>query len=123
MSTLRQAGAMLAVWGCIALLAGAEEVRAQSPGGYQPGTLGLQGQPYYYEGGGYDAASSVGPGSLHHRSYHPPAVGGDPYTYHFGPGYYRRAEAGHYRFPYYSYRRPWYYVGPPSYNRDTNLPW
>jgi hypothetical protein len=47
----------------------------------------------------------------------------DPYWYHFGPGYYRYAEAGHYRFPWYSYRRPWYYPGAPSYNRDTNFPW
>ena len=49
--------------------------------------------------------------------------GGNIYTNHFGPGYYRNAEHGHYRFPYYSYRRPWYNPGPASYNRDTNLPW
>jgi len=46
-----------------------------------------------------------------------------PYDYHFGPGYYRAQEYGHYRFPYYSYRRPWYFPGHPSYNRDTNFPW
>lgn len=74
----------------------------------------------------------------HHRSHH--AHGGygagrgshghwrgsrryDPYTYHFGPGYYRHAEHGHYRFPYYSYRRPWYYPGQPVFNRDTNFAW
>ena len=48
---------------------------------------------------------------------------GDPYAYHFGPGFYRNYEFGHYRFPYYSYRRPWYDVGHPVRVRDTNLPW
>jgi len=66
------------------------------PGGYE----GRVGSPYYYS-----------------------APAGDPYTYHFGPGFYRSGEYGHYRFPYYSYRRPWYYPGQPVYNRDTNLPW
>ncbi len=47
----------------------------------------------------------------------------DPYTYHFGPGYYRHAEHGHYRFPYYNYRRPWYHPGQPVFNRDTNYAW
>lgn len=47
----------------------------------------------------------------------------DPYTYHFGPGYYRSYEHGQYRFPYYSYRRPWYYPGQPVFNRDTNFAW
>jgi hypothetical protein len=51
------------------------------------------------------------------------AAGGDPYNYHFGPGFYRSGEYGHYRFPFYSYRRPWYHPGFAGYNRDTNLPW
>jgi len=50
-------------------------------------------------------------------------AGGDPYQYHFGPGFYRNGEYGHFRFPYYSYRRPWYHPGFSGYNRDTNLPW
>lgn len=50
-------------------------------------------------------------------------AGGDVYSAHFGPGYHRHTVQGHYRFPYYSYRRPWYFQGPPSYNRDTNLAW
>ncbi len=50
-------------------------------------------------------------------------AGGDPMSYHFGPGYYRSGDYGHYRFPYYSYRRPWYHPGFAGYNRDTNLPW
>jgi len=50
-------------------------------------------------------------------------AGGDPMSYHFGPGYYRSGEYGHFRFPYYSYRRPWYHPGFAGYNRDTNLPW
>lgn len=69
-------------------------------------------------------------------TYAPPglAVGGysaflyggpvDPHTLHFGPGYHRYQNMiGHVRFPYYSYRAPWYHPGPPSFNLDTNLPW
>ena len=53
----------------------------------------------------------------------PGQLPGDPYYYHFGPGFYRQQEAGHYTFPYNSYRRPWYFPGHTSYNRDTNIPW
>lgn len=51
------------------------------------------------------------------------AYNGSPYDYHFGPGFHRHSDQAHYRFPYYSYRRPWYYPGHASYNRDTNFPW
>lgn len=119
------------------------------PGGYE----GRIGSPYYYSiPGGYGAAVH-GPryhdaGShacqcgrerhrhgFHHQhgSRRHPAFGyhyghargfvTDPYSYHFGPGYYRQFEHGHYRFPYYSYRRPWYYPGQPVFNRDTNFAW
>lgn len=47
----------------------------------------------------------------------------DPYGLHFGPGFYRAREYGHYRFPYYNYRSPWYFPGHAVYNRDTNFPW
>jgi hypothetical protein len=47
----------------------------------------------------------------------------DPYEYHYGPGFHRHSDHAHYRFPYDSYRRPWYYPGHPSYTRDTNFPW
>ncbi|MBI5761741.1 MAG: hypothetical protein HZA46_24790 [Planctomycetales bacterium] len=47
----------------------------------------------------------------------------DPQSLHFGPGYHRYAMEGHVRYPYYSYRRPWYNPGHPSFNRDVNLPW
>ncbi len=47
----------------------------------------------------------------------------NPYTRHFGPGFYRSNEYGHLRFPSYSYRRPWYNPGAPTYNRDTNYRW
>ena len=50
-------------------------------------------------------------------------VPADPYTYHFGPGNYSSQGAGHYRFPYYSYRRPWYFPGPRVFNRNTDLVW
>ena len=32
-------------------------------------------------------------------------------------------EAGMYHFPYYSYRRPWYYPGQPSFQRSTDYVW
>lgn len=42
----------------------------------------------------------------------------------FGPGLYRSgAEAGQYHFPYYSYRRPWYFPGQPSFQRSTDYVW
>ena len=75
---------------------------------------------------GYGSGYSYGAG----RGYYGGVYGGsgyggmDPYTYHFGPGFYRNGgDVGSYRFPYYSYRRPWYTPGPASYNRDTNMPW
>jgi len=59
--------------------------------------------------------------------YYPPAVYApiylDAYNYHFGPGYVSPYGAGHYRFPYYSYRRPWYTPGPPVFNRNTGVVW
>lgn len=78
-----------------------------APGGYEPRI----GSPYYYDGG-------LGPAAVTTQS-----AGGDPYGYHFGPGFYRSQELGHYRFPYYSYRRPWYHPGFANYNRDTNFHW
>ncbi len=68
--------------------------------------------------GYWSTPGSVGVGGIA-GSYH----GGDVFGYHFGPGLHRHSNYGHYRFPYYNYRAPWYYVGPPSYNRDTNYPW
>lgn len=82
--------------------------------GYGPGPGYGYGAGYGgFGGGGMGASFAATPGNLP----------GDPYFYHFGPGYYRYQEAGHYRFPYYSYRRPWYFYGHTSYNRDTNIPW
>lgn len=90
-------------------------------GGWQPAAPGMGdgygcsvgGGPGYgvgYAGaGGYGAGWGAGYGGL--------------YNAHFGPGFYRNSNVGHTRFPYYSYRRPWYFPGPPSYNRDTNYPW
>jgi hypothetical protein len=51
------------------------------------------------------------------------AFSSNPHEYHFGPGFHRHSDHAHYRFPYYSYRAPWYHPGPASYNRDTNYPW
>ncbi len=46
------------------------------------------------------------------------------YSTAFPNGYYRSgAEAGMHHFPYYSYRRPWYFPGQPSFHRDTDLVW
>jgi hypothetical protein len=48
----------------------------------------------------------------------------DPHTLHFGSGYHRYGLMdGHVRYPYYSYRRPWYNPGSPSFNRDLYQPW
>lgn len=70
------------------------------PGGYEA----RMGMPYHYYGGDY-------------------VVTGNPYNDHFGPGFHRNSLHGHYRFPYYSYRAPWYYPGRAVYNRDTNFVW
>ncbi len=78
-----------------------------TPGGYQPRV----GSPYYYNSG-------LGVAGVNTQT-----AGGDPYGYHFGPGFYRNQELGHYRFPFYSYRRPWYHPGFANYNRDTNFHW
>lgn len=74
-----------------------------APGGYEPRV----GSPYYYHD----------PNGGQH------VVTGNPYYVHFGPGYHRHSLQGHYRFPYYNYRAPWYYPGRAVYNRDTNQPW
>lgn len=74
-----------------------------APGGYEARI----GSPYYYH--------SPGGGQY--------VVTGNPYYDHFGPGFQRHSLQGHYRFPYYNYRAPWYYPGRAVYNRDTNFPW
>lgn len=104
-----------------------------APGFYNPGPTGPSSShsgPIYGGsgaafGGGYGPASFAGPGYAGGSTMAalPGNLPGNPYDYHFGPGFYRFQEAGHYRFPYYSYRRPWYFPGHPSYNRDTNIPW
>lgn len=74
-----------------------------APGGYEPRI----GSPaYFYDptGGQY-------------------VVTGNPYYDHFGPGFQRSSVHGHYRFPYYNYRAPWYYPGRAVYNRNTNFAW
>ena len=74
-----------------------------APGGYEPRI----GSPaYYYDptGGQY-------------------VVTGNPYYDHFGPGFQRSSIHGHYRFPYYNYRAPWYFPGRAVYNRNTNFAW
>lgn len=46
------------------------------------------------------------------------------YDQAFGPGLYRSgAEMGQNHFPYYSYRRPWYFPGQPSFHRSTDYVW
>ena len=74
-----------------------------APGGYE----GRIGSPAYYHdpaGGQY-------------------VVTGNPYYDHFGPGFQRTSLHGHYRFPYYNYRAPWYFPGRAVYNRNTNFAW
>lgn len=91
-----------------------------SPGGYAGSAYGIGGQ--YGAPGGYEAR--VGSPAY----YHDPAggqyqVSGDPYQDHYGPGFHRGSLHGHYRFPYYNYRAPWYFPGRAVYNRDTNFAW
>lgn len=96
----------------------------------QPATIGN----YYGGYGGYAAGAMYGtPGGYEARigsPYHYTdayggqfVVTGDPYYDHFGPGFHRHSLHGHYRFPYYTYRAPWYYPGRAVYNRDTNFAW
>lgn len=74
-----------------------------APGGYEA----RQGSPYLY----HDPRSG---------QY---MITGNPYVDHWGPGFHRHSLHGHYRFPYYTYRAPWYYPGRAVYNRDTNFAW
>lgn len=86
---------------------------------WQPGgAAGRIGSPYYYSTPG-----SNGPLYTVHQGGHSWSVDNSAYQYHFGPGYYRHTESGHYRFPYYTYRAPWYFPGHPIYTRFTNNPW
>lgn len=106
----------------------------------QPGLFygNAVGQPNYGYGGYGNPAGVAGggtwaPGGYEPRIgspvyYHDPAGGqyqvtGNPYDDHFGPGFHRNSLHGHYRFPYYNYRAPWYFPGRAVYNRDTNFPW
>ncbi len=84
------------------------------------GTVATNGP--HWAPGGYDPR--VGSPAL----YHDPAGGqyvvtGNPYYDHFGPGFHRDSLHGHYRFPYYNYRAPWYFPGRAVYNRNTNFAW
>jgi hypothetical protein len=96
-------------------------------GGYADASYGAVG----YGGPGYGSTgfgpTGFGPTGYGVGMYAPGTYAGgfasDPYEYHFGPGFHRHSDHAHYRFPYYSYRRPWYHPGHASYNRDTNYPW
>jgi len=81
---------------------------------YAGGGLPGYGQPVYGTFGGHGGWGGYGGWG---------GWGGNPYVYHFGAGFHRHSSQGHYRFPYYNYRSPWYSPGPPSFNRDTNFPW
>ena len=98
----------------------AQQYQMMSPGGYAGSASGVGGP--HWAPGGYEART----GSPVY--YHDPAggqyqVSGDPYQDHFGPGFHRSSSYGHYRFPYYNYRAPWYFPGRAVYNRDTNFAW
>jgi hypothetical protein len=81
------------------------------------------GLPYYYNAPGYLSVGDYG-GTFGYTGYGWIGYRGwDPYVYHFGPGIHRHTNYGHYRFPFHTYRAPWYFKGAPSYNRDTNHPW
>lgn len=70
---------------------------------------------------GYQPDQGVDP-SLYYNDSAPyggsyPAPIGSPYYYGMGSG------GGNIRYPYYSYRRPWYNPGPAIYTFDTNVHW
>jgi hypothetical protein len=110
-----------------------------APGGYAQGGYGMS--PGSMSASAYGATQPANsadgpygaPGGYEARVgspvyYHDPAGGqysvtGNPYYDHFGPGFHRSSLHGHYRFPYYNYRAPWYYPGKAVYNRDTNFAW
>ena len=72
--------------------------------------------------GGYEARVGS-PAYYHDPSGGQYVVTGEPYYDHFGPGFQRNSIHGHYRFPYYNYRAPWYFPGRAVYNRNTNFAW
>lgn len=95
-------------------------------GAYGPEMMPYQGMVAtngpHWAPGGYEAR--VGSPAY----YHDPTGGqyvvtGDPYQDHFGPGFQRHSLHGHYRYPYYNYRAPWYFPGRAVYNRNTNFAW
>lgn len=101
-----------------------------SPGGYNATAVGTGPTSYddYNSAGPHWAPGGYEPRVGSPAYYHDPAGGkfvvtGDPYYDHFGPGFQRQSLHGHYRFPYYTYRAPWYYPGRAVYNRNTNFPW
>ena len=99
-------------------------------GGYQSGGYQSGGAPYsngdspgpHWAPGGYEARVGS-PAYYHDPSGGNYVVTGNPYNDHFGPGFQRNSLHGHYRFPYYNYRAPWYFPGKAVYNRDTNFAW
>jgi len=103
---------------------GAAANNAYSGNGYS-GYSGAYGYDPYGAASGYFSEGVLGGGMIGGGAAGGGAggAGGDPYNYHFGPGYYRSSEYGHFRFPYYSYRRPWYHPGFAGFNRDVNIPW
>lgn len=103
--------------------------------GYSPGSAastawGTYTNPHvpYNPDGPYWAPGGYEPRGGSPVFFHDPAHGqyvttGNTYVDHFGPGFHRQDLYGHYRFPYYNYRAPWYFPGTNVYNRDTNFPW
>lgn len=120
---------------------------------WQPGTFqGRPGSPYYYSAEPDSMRTGTDVGLQHRLALPAPRFGqsgncgcdGDsahtwtplPSGYHARPGHEnspyvgdlsggfdRRSDFGHTRYPYYSYRRPWYFPGPRSRNGNTNLVW
>lgn len=79
---------------------------------------------HHFQPNGFNPFESMGGFGVNTPGYG--NVGGlhPAYSTAFPNGYYRSgAEAGMYHFPYYSYRRPWYFPGQPSFHRDTDLVW
>ncbi|MGH7200825.1 MAG: hypothetical protein ACREJB_09490 [Planctomycetaceae bacterium] len=80
--------------------------------------------PYYYSAvpREYPGDHVHGANRLWARHHHLRGIVESVYYWH-GLGIFHYDDRAYYAFPYYNYRRAWYYPGLPDYTRDTNYPW
>lgn len=76
---------------------------------------------YYYQQPSYVPVAPIAP-MVAPVMFGDPSGGMMPTAGQFGPMSNARGEMGHVRYPYYSYRRPWYFPGQPSFNVTIDGP-